>query len=79
MKNITEALAEFRENLLDNDYPLGIDEILGYIQYFFDGDRKVKSKIDTYLDDYYEMFECARKFYKVKDLIDEQFYMNEGE
>lgn len=78
MISTTEKLAEFRENLLDNDYPLGIDEILGYIQYFFEDDRKVKSKIDTYLNDYYEMFNCAQKFYKVKDLIDEQFYMDEG-
>ena len=36
--------------------------------------KKIKADIDKYIDDVYVMFSCAEKFYKVKDLVDEQFY-----
>ena len=69
-----DKLKEFREMLLDKDYPLGIDEILGQVQYLFEDDKEVFKILDTYIDDYTEMFYCVQKFYKVKELVDEQFY-----
>ena len=74
MEPIEEKLNKFRERLLDKDYPLALDEILGEIQYLFEGDEEVFKVIDKYIDDVYAMFSCAEKFYKVKDLVDEQFY-----
>ena len=74
MEPIEEKLNKFREQLLDKDYPLALDEILGEIQYLFEDDKEVFKVIDKYIDDVYVMFSCAEKFYKVKDLIDEQFY-----
>lgn len=74
MEPIEEKLNKFREQLLDKDYPLALDEILGEIQYLFEGDEEVFKVIDKYIDDVYVMFSCAEKFYKVKDLVDEQFY-----
>lgn len=70
-------LKEFREMLLDNDYPLGIDEILGQIQYLFEDDKEIYKKMDSYMDDFTRMWCCAEKFYKVKGLVDEQFYSEE--
>ena len=74
MEPIEEKLNKFRERLLDKDYPLALDEILGEIQYLFEDDKEVFKVIDKYIDDVYVMFSCAEKFYKVKDLVDEQFY-----
>lgn len=74
MEPIEEKLNKFRERLLDEDYPLALDEILGEIQYLFEDDKEVFKVIDKYIDDFYVMFSCAEKFYKVKDLVDEQFY-----
>ena len=74
MEPIEEKLNKFRERLLDKDYPLALDEILGEIQYLYEDDKKVFKVIDKYIDDVYVMFSCAEKFYKVKDLVDEQFY-----
>ena len=74
MEPIEEKLNKFRERLLDKDYPLALDEILGEIQYLFEDDKEVFKVIDKYIDDVYVMFSCAKKFYKVKDLVDEQFY-----
>ena len=74
MELIEEKLNKFRERLLDKDYPLALDEILGEIQYLFEDDKEVFKVIDKYIDDVYVMFSCAEKFYKVKDLVDEQFY-----
>ena len=74
MKPIEEKLNKFRERLLDKDYPLALDEILGEVQYLFEDDKEVFKVIDKYIDDVYVMFSCAEKFYKVKDLVDEQFY-----
>ena len=74
MEPIEEKLNKFREQLLDKDYPLALDEILGEIQYLFEDDKEVFKVIDKYIDDVYVMFSCAEKFYKVKDLVDEQFY-----
>ena len=74
MEPIEEKLNKFRERLLDKDYPLALDEILGEIQYLFEDDKQVFKVIDKYIDDVYVMFSCAEKFYKVKDLVDEQFY-----
>ena len=74
MEPIEEKLNKFREQLLDKDYPLALDEILGEIQYLFEDDKEVFKVIDKYIDDIYVMFSCAEKFYKVKDLVDEQFY-----
>ena len=74
MEPIEEKLNKFRERLLDKDYPLALDEILGEIQYLYEDDKEVFKVIDTYIDDFYVMFNCAEKFYKVKDLVDEQFY-----
>ena len=70
-------LKEFREMLLDNDYPLGIDEILGQIQYLFEDDKEIYKKMDSYMDDFTRMWYCAEKFYKVKELVDQQFYSEE--
>ena len=74
MEPIEEKLNKFREQLLDKDYPLALDEILGEIQYLFEDDKEVFKVIDKYIDDVYVMFSCATKFHKVKDLVDEQFY-----
>ena len=74
MEPIEEKLNKFRERLLDKDYPLALDEILGEIQYLYEDDKEVFKVIDKYIDDFYVMFSCAEKFYKVKDLVDEQFY-----
>ena len=74
MEPIEEKLNKFRERLLDKDYPLALDEILGEVQYLFEDDKEVFKVIDKYIDDVYVMFSCAKKFYKVKDLVDEQFY-----
>ena len=74
MEPIEEKLNKFRERLLDKDYPLALEEILGEIQYLYEDDKKVFKVIDKYIDDVYVMFSCAEKFYKVKDLVDEQFY-----
>ena len=74
MELIEEKLNKFRERLLDKDYPLALDEILGEIQYLYEDDKEVFKVIDKYIDDVYVMFSCAEKFYKVKDLVDEQFY-----
>ena len=74
MEPIEEKLNKFKERLLDKDYPLALDEILGEIQYLFEDDKEVFKVIDKYIDDVYVMFSCAKKFYKVKDLVDEQFY-----
>ena len=74
MAPIEEKLNKFRERLLDKDYPLALDEILGEIQYLYEDDKEVFKVIDKYIDDVYVMFSCAEKFYKVKDLVDEQFY-----
>ena len=74
MEPIEEKLNKCREQLLDKDYPLALDEILGEIQYLYEDDKEVFKVIDKYIDDVYVMFSCAEKFYKVKDLVDEQFY-----
>ena len=74
MEPIEEKLNKFRERLLDKDYPLALDEILGEIQYLYEDDKEVFKVIDKYIDDVYVMFSCTEKFYKVKDLVDEQFY-----
>ena len=74
MEPIEEKLNKFRERLLDKDYPLALDEILGEIQYLYEDDKEVFKVIDKYIDDVYVMSSCAEKFYKVKDLVDEQFY-----
>ena len=69
-----DKLQEFKQALLDHDYPLGIDEILGYIEYLFEDNKEIKEIIHSYTDDYYKMWSCAEKFYRVKDLVDEEFY-----
>ena len=67
-------IAQFRQMLLDKDYPLGLDELLGQIEWLYEDDAEVSKVIQTYIDDFYKMFSCAQKFYKVKDLVDEEFY-----
>ena len=70
-----DKLQEFKGMLLDEDYPLGLDEILGQIEYLFEDDKDAKdiSRIlSNYVDDYYEMWSCAEKFNKIKDLINEE-------
>lgn len=74
MDTIEQKLKDFREALLDKDYPLGIDEILGQIEYLFEDDKEVGKVIGEYIDDYNKMWSCTEKFYKVKDLVDEEFY-----
>lgn len=74
MDTIEQKLKDFREALLDNDYPLGIDEILCEVTYLFKNDADVEKVMENYIDDYYKMWSCTEKFYKVKDLIDEEFY-----
>lgn len=77
MDTIEQKLKDFREALLDKDYPLGIDEILGYVEYLYEDDKEVSKVIDKYADDYYKMWSCTEKFYKIKDLVDEEFYSGE--
>lgn len=72
--SIEQKLKDFREALLDKDYPLGIDEILGYVEYLYEDDKEIKSVLHNNMDDYYKMWSCTEKFYKVKDLVDEEFY-----
>lgn len=79
MDTIEQKLKDFREALLDKDYPLGIDEILGYVEYLYEDDKEVSKVIGECIDGYYKMWSCAVKFYKVKDLIDEEFYSGEDE
>ena len=67
-------LEELKNLLLDKDYPLGLDELLGQIEYIFEDDKEVSKVINIYIDDFYKMLSCAQKFYKIKDLIDEEFY-----
>ena len=74
MDTIEEKLKDFREALLDKDYPFGIDEILGQIEYLFEDDKEVSKVIGDYVDDYYKMWSCTEKFYKVKNLVDEEIY-----
>lgn len=74
MDTIEQKLKDFREALLDKDYPLGIDEILCEVIYLFEDDADVEEVMEDYVNDYYKMWSCTEKFYKVKDLIDEQFY-----
>lgn len=74
MDTIEQKLKDIREALLDKDYPLGIDEILGYVEYLYEDDKEIKSVLHDYIDDYYKMWSCTEKFYKVKDLVDEEFY-----
>lgn len=78
-ETIEQKLKYFRESLLDKDYPLSIDEVLGQIEYLFEDDKEVSKAIDGYVDYYYKMWSCTEKFYKVKDLIDEQFYTESEE
>ena len=67
-------LKELREMLLDKDYPLGLDELLGQIEWLYEGDEEVYEVMQFYINDFYKMFSYAQKFYKIKDLIDEEFY-----
>lgn len=72
-------LEEFRKWILDNDYPMGMDELLGCIIGLFEDDKEVERVINNYISDFEEMFTCTQKFYKVKDLVDEQFYIGSEE
>ena len=56
-----------------------MDEILCEVIYLFEDDADVEEVIEDYIDDYYKMWSCAEKFYKVKDLVDEEFYSGEDE
>lgn len=71
---MSNKIKELREMLLDKDYPLGLDELLGQIEWLYEDDKEVSKVIHTYIDDFYKMWSCTQKFYKVKDLIDEEFY-----
>lgn len=69
-----DKLKEFKVALLDKDYPIALDEVLGYIEYLFEDDKEVSKVIQSYIDDFYKMWSCVEKFYKIKDLVDEEFY-----
>ena len=71
MDSIEQKIKEFREMLLDKQFPLGIDEILGQIEYFYEDDEEVSKVIDEYIDDYEEMWDCASKYFKIKEIIEE--------
>lgn len=71
MDTIEQKLKGFREALLNKDYPLDIDEILGYVEYLYKDDKEVSKVIGEYIDDYNKMWSCREKFYRVKDLVDE--------
>lgn len=73
------TLEKFREWLLDKDCPMDIIEVLGCVIGLFENDKKVEKVINSYIDDVDEMFSCTQKFYKVKDLVDEQFYTESEE
>lgn len=76
-ETIEQKIKTFREWLLDKNYPMGLDEVLGQIEYLYEGDEEVSKVIHGYIDDYYKMWSCTEKFYKIKDLIDEEFYSQE--
>ena len=73
-KQIIDKVLEFKNMLLDKDCPLGIDEILKQIEFLFEDDKEISKVIDGYIEDYCTMFLYAQKFYKVKELVDEEFY-----
>ena len=50
-------------------YPLGIDEILGEIEYLFD-DKEVSQVINKYQKDYSHLWDCVERFYKMKELLE---------
>lgn len=79
MDSLEQKIEEFKDMLLDADYPLGIDEILGQIEYIYEDNEEISKIIGEYIDDYYKMWSCAEKFYRVKDLIDEEFYSESKE
>lgn len=79
MDSLEQKIEEFKDMLLDADYPLGIDEILGQIEYIYEDNEEISKIIGEYIDDYYKMWSCTEKFYRVKDLIDEEFYSESKE
>lgn len=79
MDSLEQKIEEFKDMLLDTDYPLGIDEILGQIEYIYEDNEEISKIIGEYIDGYYKMLSCAEKFYRVKDLIDEEFYSESKE
>ena len=72
MDSIEQKIKEFREMLLDKQFPLGIDEILGQIEYFYEDDEEISKVIDEYIDSYEEMWDCASKYFKIKEIIEEK-------
>ena len=76
---MNDFLEKFREWLLDKDYPMDIIEVLGCIIGLFENDKDVEKIINSYIDDVDEMITCTQKFYKVKNLVDEQFYSGSEE
>lgn len=72
MDSIEQKVKELREMLLDKEYPLGLDEILGQIEYLYEDDEEISKVIDEYIDDYYEIWNYASKYYKIKEIINEK-------
>ena len=46
---------------------------------YHEDDKEVSKVIGEYIDDYYKKCSCTEKFYKVKDLVDEEFYSESEE
>lgn len=71
---IEDKLKEIRERLVDPDYPLDIDEILGELEYLFEGDKKVSKVLQSAMDIYNQMVLLSGKLYQIKEELDEVLY-----
>lgn len=71
---IEDKLKEIRGRLVDPDYPLDIDEILGELEYLFEGDKEVSKVLQSAMDVYNQISCFSSKLYQIKQVIDETFY-----
>lgn len=71
MESLEEKLKNIREHLLYPGFPLGVDELLGEIEYLFEDDEEVSQAIDKYIDGYEELWLYAEKYCKIRDMVKE--------
>ena len=71
---IEDKLKEIRGRLIDPDYPLDIDEMLGELEYLFEGDKEVSKVLQSAMDAYSQISCLSSKLYQIKEMIDEVFY-----
>lgn len=70
---IEDKLKEVRERLIDPDYPLDIDEILGELEYLFEGDNEVSKVLQSAMNTYVQAYYLVNKLHQIKDIINETF------